>query len=202
MGSHLAAGSQPDLMAPQQMHGQPGRPGGAWESHDSKEDLGVILGQSPSSGVRSHAAWGTASRVGELQRRSDRCWNRHLEKDVGTRQVAKGKAWPDKPCDERQKGLSLAERRSKGNLSTCKSRGSFLPRWNWSCVAWEVYHLSWEHPRRVAAGNSALSVIRRGYEIAQKIPFLWSLAGASRTRTRCWCGAGGIPLLWGQCFIQ
>lgn len=65
-----------------------------------------------------------------------------------------------------------------------------------------VYHLSWQHPRRVAAGDRALSVAKRGSEIAQKVPFPWSLAGASRTRTRSHHRAGGTPLLWGQRFIQ
>ena len=73
----------------------------------------------------------------ELQGCSDGCWNWHLEENVGTWREAKGRAWPGKPCNERQKGDSLVERRSKGNLSTCKrSRGTFLPRWHWSCAAW------------------------------------------------------------------
>lgn len=61
--------------------------------------------------------------MGELQGCGDRCWNGHLERDVGTRREAKGGAWLGKPCDERQKGHSLVERRSKGNLSTCSSQG-------------------------------------------------------------------------------
>ena len=99
-----------------------------------------------------------ASRVGELQGHGDPCWNRHLEKDMGTRREAKG-VWPGKPHNKRQKGLSLADRRLKGNLSTCKSRRTFLPRWNRSCAVWRVNRPSWEHPRRVAAGDRALSGI-------------------------------------------
>lgn len=81
----------------------------------------------------------------------------HLEKDVGTRQEAKGMAWPGKTCNERQKGLSremvkrqfqhlqeLKDLPSKVELVLCSLAGlsSFV-----------------EHPRRTAAGDRAISVI-------------------------------------------
>lgn len=53
MGSHLAAGSQPVLRGPQQITWTAQEARGAWESHGSKEYLGVTLGPNPSSGLRS-----------------------------------------------------------------------------------------------------------------------------------------------------
>lgn len=80
--------TQPDLMGPQQMHGQPSRrpavPGKVpWESSWVK---------APARTYGVAPAGEGASRVGELQGCGDQSWNWHLEKGAGTQREAKGRA--------------------------------------------------------------------------------------------------------------